>query len=125
MRRLFHCFFALAVLLGGIGAEPPAAAHEACCCVEETACPCAPPQSPRSPRPPCCDTTQVQAALPASTKLQASRQAQQRTEPRPWNGMYLATLGRAECEPIGVPRDLPRPPDRSLDRQSRLQTFRI
>lgn len=128
LRRLLHGFFALAVLLGSLGAEPQDAAappHSDCCCLDESRCPCEPARLPEAPRRPCAPASPAaQAVLPAQAQAPLQRQAQL----RPWEGLEepsLAEAGLPDATPAMLPRDLPRPPDRSLKRLTLLSQFRI
>lgn len=119
------------MLLGGIGAGPSAdpgtpVSHADCCCGSEATCPCEPPRAPQGPRAPCGAQAQAQAlpALPAATADAATRPAKR--EPRPWDGLRAAAPARTRASlPPALPRERPRPPDRSLQRLSELSTFRI
>lgn len=127
LRRFLHGFFALAMLLGGFAAEPvlnlgAPVPHQDCCCGNEAACPCEPVRTPQGPRTPCGAQAQSLPALPAA----AVRARLPRLEPRPWEGLRVAVPAQADASPPAArPRDLPRPPDRSLQRLSELSTFRI
>ena len=127
MRRFLHGLFALAVLLGGIGVEPASAAlpvHVDCCCGNEAQCPCDLPRAPQAPRCPANAPAPTAVVLPAAVKPQGRTQA----EALPWKGMEDLIPGRSGyvLTPVeGSARELPRPPDRSLQRLSELSTFRI
>lgn len=131
LRPFLHGFFAFAVLLGSLAAEPPATAtlpaHHDCCCGDESSCPCDMPRAPQAPRGPCAPAAAAtQPSLPAAARPQAHVQRQ--AEPRPWEGWTgAAEVNGARSDPAAsiLPRDLPRPPDRSLQRLATLSTFRI
>jgi hypothetical protein len=131
LRRFLHGFFAFAVLLGSLAAEPSTTAalpaHHDCCCGDESSCPCDMPRAPQAPRGPCAPAAAATpATLPTATKVQA--QARRQAEPLPWaDGSGAACTGNKRIDPTvsTLPRDLPRPPDRSLRRLATLSTFRI
>ncbi len=132
LRRLLHGFFAFAVLLGSLAAEPHAVAtpiHPDCCCGNESLCPCEPVQPPQAPRGPCAPASPAsQAALPAAPRLQIQADSKLQPEPRPWEGRESTLAfraGRGESTILLLPRDLPRPPDRSLQKLASLGQFRI
>ena len=133
LRRLLHGFFALTVLLGGIGAEPTALgavpAHQDCCCGDEARCPCDLPRAPQGPNGPRCpgngSVPTSLAVLPGVSGIQEQSQGEKGPGIHPWDGLKGMAAARPERAALGVPRELPRPPDRSLQRLSRLATFRI
>lgn len=130
VRPFLHGFFAFAVLLGSFAAVPSATAalppHHDCCCGDESSCPCDMPRAPQAPRGPCAPAAAAQPSLPVAARPQAHVQRQ--AEPRPWQGWPGAVelLGDHSDPAASIRlRDLPRPPDRSLQRLATLSTFRI
>ena len=126
MRRFLHGLFVLTVLLGGIGVEPASTAlpvHVDCCCGNEAQCPCDLPRAPQAPRCPANAPAPTAVVLPAAVKPQDRTQA----EALPWQGLaVLAPRRISDVTPLeGSARELPHPPDRSLQRLSELSTFRI
>lgn len=125
MRRLLHGLFAFAVLFG-TWATPqatPAALAEACgCCEIETTCGCGMPPAPRTPR---CPGGQAQAVPLVALEVRQTPQAESpvRKEAAPWHGLgpFAERLTEAGAQLL---HELPRPPDRLLQRLALLSTFR-
>lgn len=125
MRRLLHGLFAFAVLLG-TWAQPwtaPGNQAETCgCCEVETACGCGMPPSPRTPR---CPGGPAQAVPLVAQEARQTPQAESsaRKEPAPWQG--LGQFGKFPAhDRAQALQELPRPPDRLLQRLALLSTFR-
>jgi hypothetical protein len=104
LSRLLHAFFAVVLLLGGLGGDwalgqnEPAAAPHSCCCGTaqgmEDSCPCPKPEGNRTPASggACANRPTVTAPLVAGWRTQT---AQRRIEPRPEPVTWISARNEA------------------------------